>query len=71
MTLRKVPGTRFFALRKIYENRNVNFLKGMQFVAERDCRLTLGYAFDERFVYEIKLKNETRRTYKYNFIMPN
>ena len=24
---------------------------------ERDCCLTLGYAFDERFVYEFKLKN--------------
>ena len=28
----------------------------MWFVAERDCRLTLGYAFDEKFAYESELK---------------
>ena len=43
----------------------------MQLVAEKDFRLTLGYAFDERFVYEFELKNVTRRISKYNFIMPN
>ena len=43
----------------------------MQFVTERDCRLTLGYAFDERFVYEFKLKNVTRRISKHDFIMLN
>ena len=43
----------------------------MQFVAEKDFRLTLGYAFDERFVYGFELKNVTRRISKYNFTMPN
>ena len=43
----------------------------MQLVAEKDFRLTLGYAFDERFVYEFELKNVTRRISKYNLIMPN
>ena len=62
ITLIKVPEARFFISRKIYENRNVNFFKGMQFVAGRRCRSTLGYAFDERFVYELELKNVTRRS---------
>ena len=35
---------------------------------ERDCCLTLGYAFDERFVYELELKNVIS---KYDFIFPN
>ena len=43
----------------------------MRFVGEKDCRLTLGYAFDERFVYEFELKNKTRRISKYDFVMPN
>ena len=43
----------------------------MQFVTERDCCLTLGYAFDERFVYEFELKNVTRRISKHDFIMLN
>ena len=43
----------------------------MQLVTEKDFRLTLGYAFDERFVYEFELKNVTRRISKYNLIMPN
>ena len=43
----------------------------MRFVTERDCHLTLGYAFDERFVYELELKNEARGISKYDFIMPN
>ena len=43
----------------------------MKFVAGRHCRSTLGYAFDERFVYELELKNVTRRISKYDFIMRN
>ena len=71
ITLIKVPEARIFILRKIYKNGTVNFFKGMQFVAGRDCRSTLGYAFDERFVYELELKNVTKRISKYYFIMRN
>ena len=70
ITLRKVSGARFFESRKIYENRNINFLKGMRFVAERECFLTLDNTFDERFVDEFQLKVVTRRISRYDFIMP-
>ena len=43
----------------------------MGFVAERRCHLTLGYAFDEKFVYEFELKNVTKKISKYNFILLN
>ena len=57
--------------RKIFDYRNANFLKVIQFVGERDCHLTLGYAFHEKFFYEFELKNVTKSTSKFNFIMPN
>ena len=57
--------------KKIFDYRNANFLKGMQFVGVRDCHLTLGYAFYEKFVYEFELKNVTKSISKFNFIMPN
>lgn len=62
ITLRIVTGARFFASKKIYECRNVNLSKGMRFVAERGCCLTLDYALDERFVYGFELKNVRKKT---------
>ena len=59
--VRKVPGVTFFVSTNIQENTNVNILKRTRFVTERDC-LTLGYAFDERFLNKFELKNVRKKS---------
>ena len=54
-----VPGTRFFVLVTIYNERRTNFLKNAAFVAKYDVRLVLGPDFDEKSICEFRLKNET------------
>lgn len=71
ITLRKVPVERSFVSRKIYENRNFNFLRRTQFTAEWDTRLNIGYAIDESSIYEFELKNVKKRNSRHNFIKPN
>ena len=59
--VRKVPGVTFFVSTNIQENTNVNILKRTRFVTERDC-LTLGSAFDERFLNKFELKNVRKKS---------
>lgn len=42
----------------------------MGFGTERDCHLTFGYDFDERFAYEFEVKN-VKKISRYNFITAN
>ena len=55
LTIRAVQGARFFLLITIYDERKTNFLKNATFVA----KLILSLDFDEKSIYEFRLKNET------------
>ena len=55
LTIRAVQGARFFLLVTIYDERRTNFLKNATFVA----KLILSLDFDEKSIYEFRLKNET------------
>ena len=50
LTIRVVPGARFFVPETIYNERRTNFLKNA------DVRLVLGLDFDEKLIYEFRLK---------------
>ena len=53
------PETRFFESETIYNERRQNFLKNRTFVVKYKVRLILGFDFDEKSIYEFRLKNET------------
>ena len=55
LKIRAIQGTRFFVLVTIYDKRRTNFLKNATFVA----KLVLSLDFDEKSIYEFRLKNET------------
>ena len=57
--MKAFPETRFFVPEKIYNERRQNFLKNATFVAKYNVRLILGFDFDEKSIYEFRLKNET------------
>ena len=70
LIIRAVPGTRFFAPETIYNERRQNFLKNVTFVAKYDVRLILGFDFDEKSIYEFRLKNETVNMTIWGFPLP-
>ena len=59
LTIGAVSGTTFFVPETIYNERKTNFLKNTTFVAKYDVRLVLDLDFDEKSIYEFRLKNET------------
>ena len=56
LTLRAAPGARFFLPKTIYNERRKNFLKNMTFIAKYNVRLILSFDFDEKSIYEFRLK---------------
>ena len=56
LMMRAVPGARFFVPETIYNQKRINFLKNVTFVAKYDVRLILGFDFDEKSIYEFSLK---------------
>ena len=59
LTIKAVPGTRYFVPGKICNKRRQNFFKNATFAVRYDVRLILGFDFDEKLIYEFRLKNET------------
>ena len=70
LTIRAIPGARFFVEEIIYNQRRINFLKNVTFVAKYDVRLILGFDFDEKSIYEFRLKNETVNMTIWDFSLP-
>ena len=70
LTIRAVPGTRFFVPEKIYDKIRQNLLKNTTFVANYDVSLILGFDFDEKLIYEFRLKNETVNMTIWDFSPP-
>ena len=68
--MRAVPGARFFVPEGIYNERRRNFLKNTTFVAKYDLRLILGLDFNEKSIYEFRLKNETVNITIWDFSLP-
>ena len=70
LMMRAVPGARFFVPETIYNQKRINFLKNVTFVAKYDVRLILGFDFDEKSIYEFRLKNETVNMTIWDFSLP-
>ena len=70
LTIRAVPGTRFFVPEKIYDKIRQNLLKNTTFVANYDVSLILGFDFDKKLIYEFRLKNETVNMTIWDFSLP-
>ena len=51
-----------FRTKKKYNERRQNFLRNATFVAKYDVRLILDFDFEEKSIYEFRLKNETVNT---------
>ena len=56
--MKAVPGARLFVPETIYNQRRRNFLKNATFVAKHEVRLILGFDFNEKSIYELRLENE-------------
>ena len=56
LTIRAAPGTRFFVPETIYNERRKNLFKNVTFIAKYNVRLILGFDFDEKSIYEFRLK---------------
>ena len=54
----------------MHNERRQNFLKNSTFVAKHDVRLILGFHFDEKSIYEFKLKNGTANMTIWDFSLP-
>ena len=54
----------------LYTERRINFLKNVTFVAKYDLRLILSFNFDEKSIYEFRLKNETVNMTIWDFSLP-
>ena len=70
LMIRAVLGARFFVPETIHNQRKKNFLKNATFVAKHDVRLILGFDFDEKSIYEFRLKNEVVNMTTYDFSLP-
>ena len=70
LTTRAVSGARFFVLETIYNERRENFLKNAAFFSKYDARLILSFDFDEKSIYEFRLKNETVNMTIRDFSLP-
>ena len=68
--MRVVPGARFFVSETIYNQRRINFLKNVTFVAKHDVRLILGFGFDEKSIYEFRPENEAVNMTIWDFSLP-
>ena len=69
--LRPLQGMRFFVLKSACYNRFINFLQGSTFAAERDMRLITHLDFDEKSLYEFKLKSEMQYIRTLDFSLPS
>ena len=56
MTIRVVLSTRFFVPETIYNEGRIKFLKNVTVVAKYNERLIVGFDFDEKPIYEFRLK---------------
>ena len=70
LMIRVVPGTRFFVPETIYNQRKINFLKNTTFVAKHDAMLILGFDFNEKSIYELRLENEVVNMTIWDFSLP-
>ena len=70
LMMRAVPGARLFVPETIYNQRKINLLKNVTFVAKYDVRLILGFNFDEKSIYEFRLENETVNMTIWDFSLP-
>ena len=70
LIIRAVPGNRFFVPETIYHEKRTNFLKNVTLVAKYDIMLVLGLDFDEKSIYEFRLKNETVNMTIWDFLLP-
>ena len=70
LMMRAVPGARLFVPETIYDQRKINLLKNVTFVAKYDVRLILGFNFDEKSIYEFRLENETVNMTIWDFSLP-
>ena len=68
LTRRAVPGNRFFVSEKIYNERRQNVLKNAAFVEKCNVRLILDFDFDEKSIYEFRLKKETASMIIWDFL---
>ena len=67
---RAVPGARLFVPETIYNQRKINLLKNVTFIAKYDVRLILGFNFDEKSIYEFRLENEIVNMTIWDFSLP-
>ena len=70
LTIRAVPCTRPFVPEKVYNEKRQNLLKNATFVAKYNVGLILGFDFDEKSIYEFRLKNETVSMTIWDFSLP-
>ena len=70
LMMRAVPGARLFVPETIYNQRKINLLKNVTFVAKYDERLILGFNLDEKSIYEFRLENETVNMTIWDFSLP-
>ena len=69
LTMRVVPGTRFFLPKTMYNERRTNLFKNATFIAKYNVRLILGFDFNEKSTYEFKLKKQTVSMTIWNFLI--
>ena len=69
LTIKAVPGTRFFVPEKICNKIRQNFFKSATFVVKYNVRLILAFHFDEKSIYKFRLKNETVNVAIWDFSM--
>ena len=70
LMIRAVRGARFFVPETIYNQRRINVLKNVTFVAKHDVRLILGFGFDEKSIDEFRLENEAANMTIWDFSLP-
>ena len=70
LTIDAIPGNRFFVPEKTYNERRQNVLKNATFVEKHNVRLILSFDFDEKSIYEFRLKNETVNMTIWDFSRP-
>ena len=58
LMIRAVPGARVFVPETIYNERRINFIKNATIVAKYNLSPILGFDFDDKSVYEFRLKNK-------------
>ena len=69
-TLSKIPVARCFISKKLYDNRNHNFLKGLKEPTKVVARTVLDYDTMQRYIYEVELKDTNVSVRQKDFILP-